>query len=140
MHPVGTQGVPRDTWRQPNVKGLQAAFLSPLNCRLLPVLLLGSFASGASARGGTGFKQEPRGLRISSSLADAEDKPEQSLAGLCLSRGRTVKTLVWASCSQWSPLKRTYPGDGGGGVRAQCQVPPPSALIQMGCGAPCERA
>lgn len=25
--------------------------------------------------------------------------------GLCLSRDRTVKTLVWPSCSQWSPLK-----------------------------------
>ena len=24
------QGVPRDTWRQPSFKGLQAAFLSPL--------------------------------------------------------------------------------------------------------------
>ena len=46
---------------------------------------------------------------------------------------------MWASCSQWSPLKRTYPGDGGGGVRAQSQVPPRLALTQRGCGAPREQ-
>lgn len=78
------QGVRRDTWRRPDLKGLKAAFLSALGCGQVPgAFLLGSFASGASAGGGAVFKQEPRGLRISSSLANAEVKGEQSSASAC---------------------------------------------------------
>lgn len=125
----GMQGVPRDTWRRPNFKGLQAAFLSLLAAGRSLMYFCWALSH---------LELPPRVELVSNKSQEAYPSQTQktngsrAVAGLCLSRGRTVKTLVWASCSQWSPLKRTYPGDGGGGVRTQSQVPPRLALTQRG--------
>lgn len=138
MHPVGPQGVPRDTWRQPNVKGLRGHFCPP-QLRAAPCTLLGSFASGASARVELFSNKSQEAYESAHPRRPAEDKREQNLAASACPEA-DCKDLGVAQLFPVEPLKVNYPGDGGGGARAQSQVPPPSALTPHGLWGSRDRA